>query len=196
VGLDIGQQRDNAALAAVRVEYPQSPTIMPYGIPQGRPNLICPALKRWPLGTSYLKIASDVANFANSKWRHSCLWFDATGPGAVFKEILWRAFAGRANSKIVAVTVTGGLAFTDANDGTVHLSKIQLVSAFNMVLQSRRLFIAKNHPEAATLRREMTCFKVKTNAQTGAESFGAIRKDHDDLLFALMLASFAAGMMV
>lgn len=200
VGIDLGQAQDNSALAAIRYARPLEdlgPEVPgDVGLPDaGLPVWECRAMKRWPLQTPYTRIALDVANIMATKTRGALVFVDATGVGRPCVEMIVRALAavGSPFWKLVPVIITGGLAVADNPDGTMHVSKTRLVSVLQVVLQARRLKIAKRHPEAASLRREMGSFKLRVTT-SGAETFGAQGKSHDDLVFALALAVYAAEM--
>ena len=60
-----------------------------------------------------------------------------------------------------------------------------------MLLQTRRLRIAKSLPNTAILVRELETFKVKIT-ELANESFGAWREgQHDDLVLAVAMAAWA-----
>ena len=66
-------------------------------------------------------------------------------------------------------------------DGSYHVPKKELITALQVVMQGRRLQIARSLPEAATLVRELQNFQVKITAAAN-ETFGAWRDgQHDDL---------------
>jgi hypothetical protein len=86
------------------------------------------------------------------------------------------------------VVITGGHTATFEN-GWSHVPKRDLVGAVQSALQTRRLRISGQLPEAQTLVKELQAFRVKVNIATGNESFEAWReRDHDDLVFSVALA--------
>ena len=82
------------------------------------------------------------------------------------------------------------------DDGSAHVPKKELVTCLQVLLQGRRLRVARTLPEATTLVRELQNFQVKINRQTRQQSYGAKgTRKHDDLVLALALATFYAEMM-
>ena len=71
------------------------------------------------------------------------------------------------------------------------MPKVELVSCLQILLQGRRLRVARNLPEAQVLARELQNFRVKvTLAATDA---GVWRENkHDDLVLAVALACWQA----
>jgi len=68
--------------------------------------------------------------------------------------------------------------------------KKELVASLQVLLQTRRLKVAKTLPEAATLVRELETFRVKVT-EAANETFGAWREgQHDDLVLAVALAAW------
>jgi hypothetical protein len=89
--------------------------------------------------------------------------------------------------RVQPVTITGGESVTEA-DGYLQVPKRELVGAVQVLLQTGRLKIARELPEAALLTSELLNFQVKIT-ETGHDSYGAWREgQHDDLVLALALA--------
>jgi hypothetical protein len=93
----------------------------------------------------------------------------------------------------VAVNITGGDSVT--RDGSDYrVPKRDLVSTVQVLLQSERLKIAKELPEAQTLINELLAFKVSINLR-GHDSYGNDvgewrENPHDDLVLAVALAAW------
>jgi len=69
--------------------------------------------------------------------------------------------------------------------------KKALVSTLQVVLQGRRLIVAKSLPFAAALVEELQNFQVKVT-EAANETFGAVGGGyHDDLVLAIMIAAWA-----
>jgi hypothetical protein len=95
------------------------------------------------------------------------------------------------NAHLEAIQITGGDSVTRDGDVT-RVPKRDLVSAAQVALQSERLKIAAELPEAETLTRELQSFQVKISLDTAHDSYGAWREGaHDDLVLALCLALWA-----
>jgi hypothetical protein len=96
----------------------------------------------------------------------------------------------RGTGSVVPVTITGGQAITVTPDGSYHVPKKELVTCLQVVLQARRLQIARRLPETATLVRELQSFQVRITA-AAHETFGIWREgQHDDLVLATALAAW------
>jgi hypothetical protein len=93
---------------------------------------------------------------------------------------------------VVPVTITSGHAVTRADDGSYHVPKKELVTALQVVLQARRLHVARGLAEGPVLVRELQNFRVKITLAAN-ETFGAWREgEHDDLVLAVALACWWA----
>ena len=187
VGLDLGQLQDFSALCVVERTAP----------PVGEPTYAVRHLHRWPLGTSYTTIASEVAE---TVYRPALglprIAADATGVGQAVMEMVRAALRAKAKggdwASLCPVLITGGQAVTRAPDLTWHVAKIELVSVLQALLSSRRLKIASELPEARILIEELNAFKTKITV-AGNETFGSWReRDHDDLVLAVALALWLA----
>jgi hypothetical protein len=143
-------------------------------------------LQRFPLGTPYTEIVPAVAHLATTELlRESPLVVDQTGVGRAVVDMLYQVVGW-----IVPVTITAGRAVTQAEDRSWHVPKKELVTSLQVIMQSRRLLIARSLPDAATLVRELQNFQVKITAAAN-ETFGTWRDgQHDDLVLAVALASW------
>lgn len=93
----------------------------------------------------------------------------------------------------ILVTMTSGNAMVALENDEWHVAKRQLVSQFQVAIQTRRVHIAPivvNHVRMdRELVKEAMNFQYKISEKTGDDSYGAWRAgQHDDLLFACMLA--------
>lgn len=179
-GLDLGQAQDYSALACLERTTPTAGQPAHYALRH---------LQRWPLGTSYTAICNDLARlFENAPLTGSTVAIDQGGVGAAVIEMVRR-------SKIAAilrpVLITSGHAIT-IESGVRRVPKKELVSVLQVLLQSRRLQVARSLPEAAILVKELEMFRVKTTV-AGNETFEALReRDHDDMVLALAIAAHEA----
>jgi hypothetical protein len=180
IGLDLGQTQDYTALAVLqRVQTVQ------------QSDYLVRHLKRYPLGTPYTAIVPSVACLAGSPILagKSTLVVDQTGVGRPLVEMLLRE---PGIPRVVPVTITSGHAVTLAADGSRHVPKKELVTALQLLLQGRRLRIAKGLPEAQVLTEELMNFRIKITA-AAHETFGVWRQgQHDDLVLAVALAGWWA----
>lgn len=206
VGLDLGKQADPSALALLQWKLPTPPRIsppLPCRQPPSEPPIApvarsydVPTLKRWPLGTPYTGIVDGVVKFFQTPLLARfppLLVVDTTGVGEpVCEMVRERMGQAKLEGAICQVTITGGFATTQAGAGIWRVSKKTLVSVLLVLLGNRRLHVASDLPEAATLTRELQTFSVKITP-AGNESFESWReRDHDDLVLAVALATWAA----
>jgi hypothetical protein len=92
----------------------------------------------------------------------------------------------------VRVLITAGAAVT-RQEGCWHVPKRDLVSVLQVLLQTKRLQVAEDLPEASMLVKELLSFKVKITTQAH-DTYGAWREGvHDDLVLATALACWYAN---
>ena len=177
VGLDLGQATDYTAIAIVERDGDAGEKDAALNVRH---------LQRFALGTTYPAIVEAVAGIVASLPDGARLAADATGVGRPVVDLLRRA-----KLNPIAVTVTGGDASTREGMNW-RIPKRELVAGVQVALQQGRLQIARALPEAETLIRELTNYKV-TISETGHDSYGAWRESiHDDLVFAVGLAVWSA----
>jgi hypothetical protein len=194
IGLDLGQAQDPTALAVVHANGEQC-------FAQGTTaadQYTVPHLERFTLGTSYPKIVERVLELLVQRQpgrdtqplRHCKLVVDRTGVGRavvdLFKEVLPKTVP------MVAVTITAGHHATFVAADGWNVPKKELVGVLQALLQTRRMKIAKDLPNAQVLAQELANFQVKLTAAAN-ETFGAWREgQHDDLVLALAIAAWVA----
>jgi hypothetical protein len=183
LGLDLGQTQDFTALAVLQCTLPDTGETE-----AAPPEYALRHLKRFPLGTPYTEIVPAVARLAGAQpLAGAPLVVDQTGVGRAVVDMLRQAVGW-----VVPVTITGGHAVTQAEDRSWHVPKKELVTCLQVVMQSRRLQIARSLPDAATLVRELQNFQIKITAAAN-ETFGVWRDgQHDDLVLAVALACWWA----
>ncbi len=147
-------------------------------------------LERLPIGTPYpaqvARIKALHDRLKTDTGTPPRLVVDQTGVGRPVVDML-RA----AELKPAAVTITGGDAVTQ--DGLEYrVPKRDLVSVAQVLLQAKRLKIAKELPEALTLQNELLAFKVSISLK-GHDSYGNDvgpwrENPHDDLVLAVAMA--------
>jgi hypothetical protein len=184
VGFDPGQANDYAALAVLERRDP----------PGAGPDVTRPShyavrhLGRWPLGTAYPKVVADVARLVRALPANPVLAVDATGVGRPVVDLLHQE---RLSASIYPITITGGLGVTAGQIGP-NVPKRDLVSTLQVLLQTRRLKIARGLAEARTLVEELSLFQVKLTV-AAHETFGPGKeRAHDDLVLATALAAWLA----
>jgi hypothetical protein len=181
-GLDLGQMQDYSALAVVErttLPHPDNSRKTLY-------HFAVRHLHRWPLGTAYPAIVTDVRTlFATAPLQDSRLAVDQTGVGRAVVD-LFRSAGITAN--LWPITITHG----ESGHGST-VAKKNLVGAVQVPLQDRRLKIAESLPLASVLAEELSMFRVKVTLSAN-ETFEAWReRDHDDLVLALALALYVGS---
>jgi hypothetical protein len=203
VGLDLGQTQDYTALAVLeRSRWVEEPLVS-YGA-MGRvetipasPTALFPAaserryaarhLERFPLGTSYPEIVDRVAQlFAEAPLANSTLAVDETGVGRAVVDLLRKA---RPRCTMRPITITAGNAIV-ADGAGYHVPKKELVGNLQVLLQSRRLQVAKSLPDAAVLIQELEAFRVKITTAANEIFEGWRDRDKDDLVLAVAMAAW------
>ncbi len=186
VGLDLGKTRDFSALCVIERT----------GNAPANFHFSCTYLHRWALKTEYLRIVADTVRLMNKPELQSgpsrpTLAIDATAVGVPVVELFRRE---KHNSKLVPIWITGG-STVSRGSGVTHVPKKDLVAVVQVYLQSKRLKIASQLPEAGTLTRELQNFEMRITASAN-ETFGAASEwrenSHDDLVLAAALALWSA----
>jgi hypothetical protein len=112
---------------------------------------------------------------------------DATGVGRPVCDLFRDA---RMPGRLVPITITGGLSVTGDGRGGVHVPKKDLVACAQVLLQTRRLRVARELALADVLVQELENFRVRITPAAN-EVFGEWREgQHDDLVFALAMAAW------
>ena len=177
-GLDLGQAADFTALAVL--ERPHMSTDNAAALFAVR------HLRRYALGTPYTEIVPAVSQLlaARPLAGRTTLVVDQTGVGRAVVDMLRTS----APCTVVPVTITAGQNITVSEDGSRNVPKKELVTCVQLLLQSRRLQIARSLRDAGVLVRELENFRVRITA-AARETFGAWREgQHDDLVLAVALA--------
>jgi hypothetical protein len=181
IGLDLGQASQFTAWAVVE----RSSTY------EAEPPYALRHLQRFALGTPFKQIVQDVCCLANqlaTKDSFPSLVVDLTGVGRPVLDMIYRAAP---KASITAACLTAGQQASTLEDGTRLVPKIELVSCLQVLLQSRRLRVARNLSAAKVLARELENFRMKPVLAAG-DSLAWRENQHDDLVFAVGLASWLA----
>ena len=147
-------------------------------------------LERFPLGTPYPTICERLALlFARPPLAGATLAVDQTGVGRAVVDLIRRV---RPKATIRPVTITAGHEVV-ADGAGWHVPKKELVSDLQVLLQSRRLRVARSLRMASVLVKELESFRVKISASAN-ETFECWReRDHDDLVLAVAMATWVGG---
>jgi hypothetical protein len=218
IGLDLGQANDYTAAAVVRrmeaLEYytehdlqqegerwPQSGAYaaLKAGKPKSRTEQYhCVHLQRWPIGTRYPVIVSEVAEMLRrlpapqqpkTAWSkaENHLVIDRTGVGRAVYDMFTDL-----GVRPVGITITGGdKPVRDRRDWSVP--KKDLAGALQATLGTGRLKIAPELPETPVLVQELQNFEVRISTSGHAQFAADWRSGtHDDLVLALACAVWYA----
>ena len=180
-GLDLGPVQDPTALAVLER------TLVPDGTGRKVPHYAVRHLERFVPGTPYPAICAAVARlFAESPLRGSVLAVDQTGVGRPVVELLRQA---KVRGRLQPITLMFGQRVAAATHGERLLSKMDVVSALQVLLQTRRLQVSSSLPEAQTLVQELATFQMKV--PTAGASLDAWREGrNDDLVLAVGVAAW------
>jgi hypothetical protein len=189
VGFDLGQISDYTAIAVLR--RPRVPTGTTREL--RRPAYELPYLERLPLGTSYPEVVQHMLRLLNTPELRGCFFVvDQTGVGRPVVDMLSERMQNQVTCSFAPITITAGHHVTPSGGLGLHVPKKELVGVLQVLLQSRRLHIARSLPHAATLVRELENFRVKITAARN-EVYEAWREGaHDDLVLATALAAWCA----
>src|SRR5262249_50058564 len=130
-----------------------------------RPGYHVRYLARFPVGTPYPAVAGAVRALVSTPPLPGCaLVVDQTGVGRAVVDLLAEALGDEAPCHLWPVTITGGRAVTAGPAGGLHVPKRELVGTLQVLLQGRRLQLARGLPEARALVRELEGFGVAVTA--------------------------------
>lgn len=181
-GLDLGQTKDSSTLAVLDRIALDKPT------PKRRWRYEVRWLQAWQLGTSYPAIVSDVAKlYERPQLERTHLVADITGVGRPVFDMLK---ASRVRAALVPVLTTGGqLPHLDKETGGWSVPKRDMVATLQVLLQGEFIKWSAKLPLASRFERELSEFRV-TITKARNETYGAAASQHDDLVFAVMLAAW------
>jgi hypothetical protein len=183
-GLDLGQGSELTALAVLE----QTTGPDPHDPRRRAKYYAVRHLERFALGTPFPAIGARLRDlFEAAPLAHTVLTVDQTAVGTPVVNLLRRA---RLKASIRPVTITAGGQARADEDGSWSVPKNVLVSTLQVLLQTRRIKVAPRLPEAPTLVRELTTFRVKA-ALFRDDTLEAWREGpHDDLVLAVAIAAW------
>lgn len=191
VGLDLGQQRDRAALAVV--EYlPRQTFKMNYVTYEREREMEARVryVRRFALGTDYLEVVRETVKLL----RHSVfvpgatLVVDSTGVGAAVVDLLRQALRGSGlRVELAPVVITGGYQVTAGKNGGYQVPKFELMDALRHVMEGGQVKVASRAGQMERLRKELEGMERRVRETGGVEISGK-RSGGDDVVMALALA--------
>jgi hypothetical protein len=187
VGLDFGQAQDYTALVVL-----DRPRATVYDPPdKRRPSYALRHLHRFPLGTPYPEVVEEIRRLLKTpELNHCVLTVDQTGVGSAVVDMLYDGLNGHVNCRFNRVTITAGHETAVGEQGVLLVPKKELVSALQVLLQSRRLSIASALPDTALLVKELETFKAKITLARPDALEDWREGPHDDLVLATALAAW------
>jgi hypothetical protein len=187
VGLDLGRPSEPTALAVLgRSTLPRDDP------PQSRPGYDLRHLHRFPPGTPYPQILTEVRELLRSSSLAGQAWLlaDYTGAGWPVQALFAQGLQTTVTCfySPVILTISG----TVVPNGRAGLAvpKADLVGTLQVLLQTRRLQISRQLDEAATLTRELAAYRPKTKLDP-TDAIAWREGAHDDLVLAVGLAAWA-----
>lgn len=193
LSVDLGTQRDYTAISLIeRVPRELGKTSLP-GTPDyanEKPVFsavyIVRFLERLPLGLDYPTIIDNIrAKMSHEKLqRKTTLIVDATGVGLAIFQMM-----NNQGMHPIGLTITAGSAVTNNTGGGegYNVPKGEIISALNLVFQSRRIKIPTGLKTKKELMKELERFQVKLkNNFTTYEA--AQESVHDDLVISVAMA--------
>jgi hypothetical protein len=196
IGLDLGQANDFTALAALESQGDGSLVLRQLDRTRGRPypSIVADVARLLTeLDTSNYRPRLEILAGLTTRPPIAMLAVDATGVGAAVVDLLRQAAMP---CRLVPITVTAGMVVTSDGADGYRVPKKDLVGAALTLLQTHQLVLSRDLSLIDTLVEEMDNFQVRITA-SGNETFGPWReRAHDDLVFAVALACWAAKNMV
>ena len=186
VGLDLGMGAEPTALAVLerrRVE----PTDK---LDQRQPPYALRHLERFAPGTGFPVIFDELGTLLGTPpLPGAWLLVDYTGVGRAVLRLLVGALTGRVTCQYSQILVTAGHLVGSPPTGGFAIAKPELIGTLMVLLQTRRLQIAKDLPHAALLVRELENYRPKVTLPK-ADELAWRDGAHDDLLLAVALAAW------
>jgi len=184
IGADIGKSADPTAIIAVECYRPERLNPRePWPEVSHRIRWI----ERVPLGTDYPRVVDKIASIAEAAqangYGNTTILLDATGVGRPVVDMLRR----RTSIALRAITFTGAEKASRAGSYEWNVPKIDLVTALEVVMQTRRLECVPDCPLQQDLGAELSTFDFSISDR-GHASYEAASGNHDDLVMALCLA--------
>jgi hypothetical protein len=184
IGLDVGKERDPAALTVLQSGQPRPGS--------HRPRWQALSIGNIELGTPYQRLADITAGvgleFAQAGYP-TVVTIDATGIGAAVVELV-RTLAPELH--VVAVTISSGHTLTHSAPDQYVVGKHRLTECLQVALEQRGLDIPDSDG-ARELRRQLERF-TRRRTRTGYHRHEAA-EGHDDLVLTLELAVWTGDTM-
>lgn len=201
VSVDLGMGPDPTSVVVIEgktweylgtreIHEPGWMTLQPFfRAPDGSESEDCPApvfylrhVERLPPGSPYSRVVARVQEILRSVPRHD-LVIDATGVGQAAIELFKSAGLGP-----TVVTITAGGEVTEQWP-CFRVPKRDVISTAQVLLQTDRLKIARDLPNAQLLLRELQGFRMNVDLKKPSDALAWREGANDDLVLA-----FAVGL--
>ena len=185
IGLDLGMGAEPTALAVLERRR---------GQPDDPPDLRRPVyslrhLHRYPPGTGYPMVVASLTDvFRAGPMPGAWLLVDYTAVGRVVLRMILDGLKGNVMGECTEIALTNGFEVVRVSGGWL-VPKTHLIGTVLMLLQTRRLQIARELPDAALLVRELDNYRPKVSLGP-ADAISWRDSPHDDLLLATALAAW------
>jgi hypothetical protein len=185
VGLDLGPPGAFTALAVL-----ERPRLWPGAPPElRRPPYALRHLRRFPPGGAYPEILEEVRVLLRTPPLPGCwLILDRTAVGRAVTRLFQDGLRRRVTCTMAPITVSAGQ--HPAASGGLVVPRQELVGTLQVLLQTRRLQVARTLPEAALLVRELEAFRLKPPTVGGTNPEAWREGEHDDLVLAVGIAAW------
>lgn len=183
LGLDLGQAADPSALVVAERTKAADPDDPARRVSHYKVRHI----RRWPLGTSYVKVVADVAKLVREKLPLCRLVLDASGCGRPVLDMIRRERLPLAQVAAGVVITAGHAETRDPVSGMNHVAKVVLINMLKVLLGQRRLKFAWLLRGTRVLVKELQNYRMKVTPAAN-ETFSAREGEHDDVLLALAVA--------
>jgi hypothetical protein len=182
-GLSLGQASEPSGFAVLERRCPQGE----FGDKTGTATYAVRHLVRYPPGTPYAAIVEAMKGvFAEKPVKGSVLMIDQTAVGRGVYNLFWN---GRTGATVSGLAVTAGHSAGKDDHGGNLVPKKDLVGVLQVLLQGKRLQVAKGLDMAATLAEELQQFRLRTVALTD-DVVEWRERPHDDLVLAVAVAAW------
>ena len=183
IGLDLGQRRDYTAAAAVSVTETMLGREPVRHAPIVERQFRVVNLARFDIGTPYTDLPDMLRGLIGAASIHGdiTLAVDATGPGAPVVEIIRDACL---RAHVLPATITGGDGEGSSKSGVYTVPRKTLLTKLRVAMERRAIKVSPRLNLCAELQAEIRTLQYESAAHA---------RHHDDLVFAVALALWGAG---
>lgn len=190
IGVDLGKRTDHSAVALLTPVRPGEPgrwrvpsvTRLPLASGEGTSHYLSQARR---IGAAVDRVLQVVAGSVT-------VLVDSTGVGEAVVELVAGHLPESRRLRLVQVVLTGGRS-ANHRGSRWSVSKLALIDPLTAALEQQEIRFG-NFPHREATQRELLAYRVKPSSVAGgAERLEAEKdSDHDDLVIAVALATYAA----